>query len=327
MKKTMLAGLLACALAPALAQETPPDQGERVYAGQLAVNDGRMLMHIQGGPFVLRGKPVKNAPYSATVINERLQTLADGNQIVSKSTSASYRDSEGRTRQEFRDNKGELQRMSINDPVTNTNYELRARDKTALKRSTDPELMRKAADGARARIEQLRKEGKLPANGEALIARRAESGDAGRGQELRVRVQNELGDGAAARQISARLGPVIAGAAGDMKWAAKATTKDLGTREIDGLKAEGKLRSYEIPAGEIGNRAPIVVSDESWYSPDLKVTLYTKHSDPRHGDTVYRLENVKREEPAAALFTVPADYTVKDPLANLKPGTEQKGGQ
>jgi hypothetical protein len=27
---------------------------------------------------------------------------------------------------------------------------------------------------------------------------------------------------------------------------------------------------------------------------------------------VFRLENVKREEPAAALFTVPADYTVRE---------------
>jgi hypothetical protein len=30
---------------------------------------------------------------------------------------------------------------------------------------------------------------------------------------------------------------------------------------------------------------------------------------------VFRLDNLKREEPAASLFAVPSDYTVKEPLA------------
>jgi hypothetical protein len=109
-----------------------------------------------------------------------------------------------------------------------------------------------------------------------------------------------------------------------MKWAGKATTKDLGTRDIEGVKAQGKLRSYEIPAGEVGNRNPIVVSDESWYSPELQVTVLSKHSDPRSGDSIYRLSAIKREEPAAALFTVPSDYTVKDVMANVARTIEKK---
>jgi hypothetical protein len=121
-----------------------------------------------------------------------------------------------------------------------------------------------------------------------------------------------------------RVNPEIAGAFGDMKWAGKASTKDLGTRDFDGIKAEGKLRSYEIPAGEVGNKNPITVSDETWYAPDLQVTVYSKHSDPRSGENVYRLANVKREEPAAALFTVPADYTVKDVMANVKKSLVEK---
>jgi hypothetical protein len=47
------------------------------------------------------------------------------------------------------------------------------------------------------------------------------------------------------------------------------------------------------------------------------VTVYTKHSDPRSGDIVFRLDNLKREEPAASLFAVPSDYTVREPLARL----------
>jgi len=35
-------------------------------------------------------------------------------------------------------------------------------------------------------------------------------------------------------------------------------------------------------------------------------------SDPRFGTTTYTMTNVQRTEPAAALFTVPSDYTVKE---------------
>ena len=97
-----------------------------------------------------------------------------------------------------------------------------------------------------------------------------------------------------------------------MKWAKKATRRDLPPREIDGIKATGQLRSYEIPAREVGNRNAIVVSDETWYAPELRITLSSKHSDPRTGDAVFRIENLKREEPAPALFVLPADYTVKE---------------
>jgi hypothetical protein len=38
----------------------------------------------------------------------------------------------------------------------------------------------------------------------------------------------------------------------------------------------------------------------------------TKHSDPRFGETVYRLTNISRTEPDASLFQVPADYKIKD---------------
>ena len=43
--------------------------------------------------------------------------------------------------------------------------------------------------------------------------------------------------------------------------------------------------------------------------------MYTKHTDPRNGEVEFRLENLKREEPAASLFAVPSDYTVKEPPA------------
>jgi len=39
----------------------------------------------------------------------------------------------------------------------------------------------------------------------------------------------------------------------------------------------------------------------------------TKHSDPRFGETTYRLTNINRSEPARELFELPAGYTVREP--------------
>ena len=47
-----------------------------------------------------QGSPVQSAPYSATIVNESTQTLADGNRIIQRFTGTTARDSQGRTRQD-----------------------------------------------------------------------------------------------------------------------------------------------------------------------------------------------------------------------------------
>lgn len=313
----LLAALLACFLSPALAEEAPA-------APSLAIDaphPGETVRILQRR----HAQPVKNAPYSAQVVSERLQQLPDGNQIERRTSTASYRDSQGRTRQEVRDAKGELRIVTINDPVGGATWILTPATRTAQKLPPRADIARQAGAAARARIEQLRKEGRIP----RIERETAAVGDAGEPATIHVerdsdgsreavrviRVQR-AGPGAAGPgpqpgpMFGPQLGNIIANAAGDAKWATKATSRDLGTREFDGVRAEGKLRSYEIPAGEVGNRNPIVVADETWHSPELQVTVYSKHSDPRSGDYVYRLEGLKRGEPDAALFTVPSDYKV-----------------
>jgi hypothetical protein len=108
-----------------------------------------------------------------------------------------------------------------------------------------------------------------------------------------------------------RLSP-LGSTLGDGKWSSKSTTTSLGVRDFEGVRAEGKSTSYSIPAGEIGNKNAIVVSTETWYSPELQATVYSKHSDPRNGETVYRMTNIKRSEPSASLFTVPDGYKVTE---------------
>lgn len=336
--KMLPAALLACAFAPAFAldlDEAPAAQrGEHHFVTRggdnvrIQVGNLEELRALDGMPFGaghMGLKPVTNAPYSAEIVTERQQNLADGNQIVTRHSSMSYRDSAGRTRNEQRSEKGEPRLITINDPVAHLAWVLHPQEMTATKMVRHDEIGRAAREAARARIEQLRKEGKLPRReGEEVIVKRVERAGDGAEQrvmeDVRIRVERAGADGKSgmAQEMSVQLAPVLSGAFGDMKWSANATTKQLGSREIDGVKAEGKLRSYEIPAGAVGNRNPIVVSDESWYSPELQVTLYSKHSDPRYGDSIVRLEGLRRGEPAAALFTVPSDYKVKDALANLK---------
>ena len=92
-----------------------------------------------------------------------------------------------------------------------------------------------------------------------------------------------------------------------------ARNESLGKQAIEGVDAEGTRKTVEIPAGEIGNERPIETVFERWYSPELQVVVMTKHSDPRFGETTYRLTNINRSEPARELFEVPADYTVQGP--------------
>jgi len=100
------------------------------------------------------------------------------------------------------------------------------------------------------------------------------------------------------------------------------TKESLGTQTINGISAQGTRYTRVIAAGSIGNDKTITVTREVWYSPDLQMVVQSKHSDPRFGDTTYSLTNIQRTEPAANLFTVPSDYTVKE--GGPRPGMMHK---
>jgi hypothetical protein len=100
--------------------------------------------------------------------------------------------------------------------------------------------------------------------------------------------------------------PVDAAAAPDTR------TETLGAKDIEGVKAEGTRVTVTIAAGAIGNQAPIEIVSERWFSPDLQAVVYSRRSDPRFGETIYRLTNIVRAEPAAELFQVPPDYRVEE---------------
>lgn len=332
--RTILLSALLAACMPAMANDMEGAAPQIVHRSSEVIlpanTPAHALVFAADGadhPILRDVRSVKGAPYSAEVITEKVQNLPDGNQIVNKTVSMSYRDSAGRTRHEIVDGKGEVRLITIRDGAGG-HLMLHPKNKTATKLGAPREAARAAREAARARIAQLRKEGKLPAaaehkgaEGEAIVIKRVERAHGEKQREIQenVRIRIKALEGLQGRAF----GPLLSGAMADARWAAQATTRELGTRDFDGVKAEGKMRSYEIPAGAIGNRNPISVTQETWYSPELQVTVYSKHTDPRTGERTYRLSGLKRAEPAATLFAVPSDYTVKD-LRSPRAGAEQK---
>jgi hypothetical protein len=127
-------------------------------------------------------------------------------------------------------------------------------------------------------------------------------------------------------KIAEQMGKPYGGMKGAMKgeikdkagaWEAQAEAsgnfkkEDLGTQTIAGVSAQGTRYTRTIPVGQIGNEKAIVIVSEHWYSADLQLTVMSKRSDPRFGETTYTVTNIQRTEPAASLFTVPADYIVQ----------------
>jgi hypothetical protein len=101
--------------------------------------------------------------------------------------------------------------------------------------------------------------------------------------------------------------------------------EDLGTQTINGVSAQGTRYTRVIPAGQIGNANAMTVVNEQWYSPDLQLVVKIVRSDPRFGQTTYTVTSIQRTEPAASLFAVPSDYTVKQATMRAR-GRRGPGG-
>lgn len=254
-----------------------------------------VAVKIFGGGMEFSDKLVKGAPFSAQVTTVTDQTLADGNHIHHQNDATLYRDSQGRTRRET--TLGGLGPWSaveadakmvvmINDPVAGTHYMLHPDERRAIQMPLPNPAMVKRISG------------------EAALAANAGPG--------KVEVEDKL------YEVPVPPPPPGAGGGdvhvfyqrfGDEEQ--NAQTESLGTQVIEGVKAEGKRITSTIPAGSIGNDQPIQIITERWYSPELQMVVMSKRSDPRVGETTFRLSNISRAEPAATLFQVPADYTLE----------------
>jgi hypothetical protein len=264
--------LLMLLTVPALAafgQDSRPTGGGGVIGGSGTVG---------GGPIAHRA--VTGAPYSAELVNERVQTLANGTHINHPSTTDKvYRDSEGRTRTEhlmprppgFKQPDGAEApvMVTIFDPVAHVMYTLNASEKVAYKQTIQ-----------------------VPANRPS----RSFTSSAALGV---TRVFSNSGPQSAARATTDAERP-------------QSTTEKLGTQTMEGVTVEGMRDTTVWPVGSRGNDQPVTVVNEFWTSPDLHVVVLSKQTDPIIGDSTLKLTNITRGEPDPALFQPPADYAVKE---------------
>lgn len=275
------------------------------------------------------GKVVKGAPYSGDAVTETIQTLSDGNRIVNRMTSSVYRDSEGRTRREqslkglgiFANGEESFQTIFINDPVAGVTFTLDSRSHTANKSVPFTFEFSKKLDKAGAVVSSI--EGQR-------FELKVEHGTAAAGSVI---MTTPLGAGAPRPDLDQLRAE--SGGAGTFVFRTKPgannneVKEQLGKQNIEGVEAEGTRTTVTIPAGDIGNERPIEIVSERWYSPELQLVVMTRHSDPRFGETTYKLTNINRTEPAKTLFEVPSDYTIKEgpnfgpKIAPLKPKKSQ----
>lgn len=256
------------------------------------------------------GKLVKGAPYSAEAVTETTQTLADGNRIVNKSTTKLYRDSEGRTRREqtlrslgpFVNADEPPQTIFINDPVAQMSYVFDVRTHVARKTPSFRFEVKVALATAIFGDPALGAQGNTP----------AEAGKTPVATEGPAPAQRDRSENNGNNYVMTTPGAPGAGYTVEYRGGGKNTkTESLGKQTIEGVEAEGMRTTVTIPAGEIGNALAIDIVNERWYSSELQTVIMTKQSDPRFGETVYRLANIDRSEPDKSLFQVPADYTIK----------------
>jgi len=90
----------------------------------------------------------------------------------------------------------------------------------------------------------------------------------------------------------------------------KSEVEKLSMQNIAGVEAEGTRVTRVIPAGKEGNDRPITTVTETWFAPELKITVQRLGDDPRYGKTTMEITELQRGEPDAALFQVPADFKV-----------------
>lgn len=89
--------------------------------------------------------------------------------------------------------------------------------------------------------------------------------------------------------------------------------EDLGTKNMEGVPVHGVRETQTIPAAQSGTGQEVTVTDEYWYSDDLRLNMLIKHNDPRSGSVTFTVTQVSRTEPDASIFEIPSGYKLSGP--------------
>ncbi len=219
---------------------------------------------------------VKGAPFSAVLLIETVRFLPEGTRSTRTFSSVIYRDERGRIRRDQMPSqvpagaeKDQPERTIIIDPVAGFTYILEHRARLVH----------------RVPISLLSEPGSASSKKTEMSVARAPLGS------------SEI----------LPLGPV-GEQSSHTAFVPETRLETLGTREIEGVTAEGSRVPRTIPA--VGNAEASEAVTERWYSPALQIVVLLKQFDPRLGESTYRLTEIKRSDPPARLFTVPAEYKI-----------------
>jgi hypothetical protein len=229
---------------------------------------GTAVFHVGGTTEILNVEPMENvpaisgAPFTADATTEFSQMLSDGNRIERRFSTSLARDGRGRTRSE--------QDVAMLGPLVvlqkGMNWSTNAVHTTTAQQDPQPPrftVITDPMDGVTYTLDERSKE-----------ARRSPSKLTTAAQLIEVQKLNDK---------------LLAGAN-------SLIVESLGTRQIEGVSAEGTRITTTIPAGQIGNLNPINVVTERWSSKELQMAVLITRRDPRSGDTVYRLTNIVRAD-------------------------------
>ena len=226
--------------------------------------------------------PVKNAPFAAQAVTEFTQILGDGNRIERRYESSVARDSRGRIRRE--------EQIALVGAL-------------AAAGAPPPHLVT-ITDGATTYTID---------NEQRIVYRSLPAAKAKHAAAMLMEAEVEL--------LKRKLADVKAapGAVRQQKTVEVSATQvtELGTRTIEGIRAEGRRTTQTIPAGAIGNVLPIEIVSERWFSTELQMPILITRRDPQSGETIYRLTNIVRGEQPDSLFTVPPGYDISDNTAKF----------
>ena len=114
-----------------------------------------------------------------------------------------------------------------------------------------------------------------------------------------------------ARRI-ARRGVVADNVDAEANQGSEVRKEDLGASTIDGLPTKGTRVRRKIPKKLSGIGKAVETEMEEWSSESLHLDLLVRYTDPRIGAETIGISNLKREEPPASSFEIPAGYKIVD---------------
>ena len=230
-------------------------------------------------PFGPVGSAITGMPYTAQEITTQVQTLADGTQVTHVRKQVQARDSQGRTRTEiYLPENNSAANQNGNQPIVITIYDPMADQWIHL----DPRHKTATVNAFSASPSKMQG-----------------------GPSSTVRVNPQIVNGG-----------VVASGQARISASQNQTVEKLGGETIAGVYAEGQRITRVIPTGTDGNNRDITAVTEHWFSPDLKIEVLRKATDPRIGESTTEMKDLSREEPSPELFQVPEDYKVQTPPQN-----------